>query len=283
MKYNLNNKLIEAVNRGIKFALDDFDDQDEIQGQSNSKVNHDRGTKEWLILQKELVDLGLPSGTLWCKYNIGVDTDHLYWYKNWRGCDFAWGETDIKNVYDWSTYKWGKNDAKFKKANNWEQWEMKLPIMTKYCDYEHYGIVDHKTKLDLIDDAAYVNNLNKQYFEQHMPTIEQIRELEKYTTQKVVKNYQNIRSLNGCLFTSKINNEELFFPFTGYRSRSKKINCEKEFFFIVSNECPYSAHSRYNLLLSGCYFPGDDKIDIEIKTTDKRWGRPIRGVVDNIK
>ena len=32
MKYNLNNKLIEAVNRGIKFALDDFDDQDEIQG-----------------------------------------------------------------------------------------------------------------------------------------------------------------------------------------------------------------------------------------------------------
>jgi len=32
MKYNLNNKILEAVNRGIKFALDDYDDQEEIQG-----------------------------------------------------------------------------------------------------------------------------------------------------------------------------------------------------------------------------------------------------------
>ena len=276
-------QILEAINRGIKFALDDFEEQEEIQGQTNSKINHDHGTREWLIFQKELVDLGLPSGTLWCKYNVGVDTDHLNWYKNWRGCYFAWGETDIKDVYDWSTYKWGKNDIKFKKANNWDQYEMKLPVITKYCDYEHLGIVDHKIKLDLLDDAAYVNNLNKQYFEQHMPTIDQIKELEKYTTQKLVKNYQNIRSLNGCLFTSKINNEKLFFPFTGYKSRSKKINCENEFFFIVSNECPFRVYSRQNILLSGCYIPGNGKIDIDIKAIDRRRGTPIRGVVDNIK
>ena len=31
-------QILEAVNRGIKFALDDFEDQDKIHGQSNSKV-----------------------------------------------------------------------------------------------------------------------------------------------------------------------------------------------------------------------------------------------------
>ena len=35
----LTNKILEAVNRGIKFALDDFED-DELQGQVNSKVNN---------------------------------------------------------------------------------------------------------------------------------------------------------------------------------------------------------------------------------------------------
>jgi len=66
---NLNKQILEAVNRGIKFALDDFED-DSIQGQVNSKVKYQGGTKEYLDLMKEVVDLGLPSGTLWCKYNL---------------------------------------------------------------------------------------------------------------------------------------------------------------------------------------------------------------------
>jgi len=66
-------QILEAVNRGIKFALDDFEDQEEIQGQSNSKVKYDHGTKEYLDLMNDVVDLGLPSGTLWCKYNLGVN------------------------------------------------------------------------------------------------------------------------------------------------------------------------------------------------------------------
>jgi len=31
--------------------------------------------KEYVDLMKEVVDLGLPSGTLWCKYNLDVDTN----------------------------------------------------------------------------------------------------------------------------------------------------------------------------------------------------------------
>ena len=44
------NKILEAINKGIKFALDDFDDNEEIQGQTNSKVNHGMNTQEYLYL-----------------------------------------------------------------------------------------------------------------------------------------------------------------------------------------------------------------------------------------
>ena len=33
------NKILEAINKGIKFALDDFDDE-ELQGQISSKVKY---------------------------------------------------------------------------------------------------------------------------------------------------------------------------------------------------------------------------------------------------
>ena len=41
-------QILEAVDRGIKFALDDFEDQDDIQGQVNSKVNNTSNLKEYL-------------------------------------------------------------------------------------------------------------------------------------------------------------------------------------------------------------------------------------------
>ena len=40
-------QILEAVNRGIKFALDDFEDN-ELQGQTNSKVNNKSNLKEYL-------------------------------------------------------------------------------------------------------------------------------------------------------------------------------------------------------------------------------------------
>jgi hypothetical protein len=72
-----NKQILEAINRGIKFALDDFEDQEDIQGQDNSKVKYHGGTKEWLDLMSDVVDLDLPSGTLWCKYNLGCETELL--------------------------------------------------------------------------------------------------------------------------------------------------------------------------------------------------------------
>ena len=67
-------KILEAVNRGIQLALDDFED-DEVQNIKSKQINHMDYTKEYLDLMEETVDLGLPSGTLWCKYNLGVNPD----------------------------------------------------------------------------------------------------------------------------------------------------------------------------------------------------------------
>ena len=48
-----------------------------------------------------IVDLGLPSGTKWCCCNVGACSPEHY------GDYFAWGETETKDYFDWSTYAYG--------------------------------------------------------------------------------------------------------------------------------------------------------------------------------
>lgn len=44
------------------------------------------------------IDLGLPSGTKWACCNVGTTTPEGY------GGYYAWGETEEKDIYDWTTY-----------------------------------------------------------------------------------------------------------------------------------------------------------------------------------
>ena len=46
----------------------------------------------------DAIDLGLPSGTKWASWNIGASKPEEY------GGYYAWGETEEKDYYDWSTY-----------------------------------------------------------------------------------------------------------------------------------------------------------------------------------
>ena len=46
------------------------------------------------------VDLGLPSGILWAKYNVGATSPEEY------GGYYAWGETEEKDSYTWENYKY---------------------------------------------------------------------------------------------------------------------------------------------------------------------------------
>lgn len=135
----------------------------------------------------EAIDLGLPSGTLWASCNVGATAPEEY------GDYFAWGETEPKEVYDWSTYKWcnGRNDS-----------------MTKYCTNSSYGTVDNKTELDPEDDAATANWGG----DWRMPTLEQIKELYNNTAHESY----TLNGVSGRRFTGT-NGNSIFLPFAGYR------------------------------------------------------------------
>ena len=82
----------------------------------------------------EAVDLGLS--VKWATFNIGANKPEEY------GDYFAWGETEPKDSYKWSTYELGQS---------------KNGPFSKYVLDSTYGTVDHKTVLDLSDDAAHIN------------------------------------------------------------------------------------------------------------------------------
>ena len=122
----------------------------------------------------EYVDLGLPSGTLWATCNIGATKPEEF------GDYFAWGETEPKEVYDWSTYKWCGGSA---------------ISMTKYCTNDNYGNVDNKKKLEAEDDAAIANWGS----EWRMPTSEEQKELVEECYMVWTDNY-NGSYISGIVF-----------------------------------------------------------------------------------
>lgn len=151
-----------------------------------------------LRFNTEYVDLGLPSGTLWAKMNVGASSETD------AGLYFAWGEIQgytrdqVPNdkEFSWNDYKYGSlnpNDYKDKG-------------MTKY------NVTDGKTVLDLEDDAAHINMGG----DWNIPSVKQLKELTTpaFVTHEIVSNYQN-SGVDGILFTSVSNNNKLFFPFAG--------------------------------------------------------------------
>lgn len=139
----------------------------------------------------EYVDLGLPSGTLWATCNIGASSPEKY------GNYFAWGETEPKDNYDWSTYKWCKGSEK---------------SLTKYCQDISWGynyFYDNKTTLDPEDDAAAVNWGGNW----RMPTAAQVDELISICT----KEWTQLNGVYGLLVTGP-NSNSIFLPDAGTRN-----------------------------------------------------------------
>ena len=104
---------------------------------------------EVYTVPKGAVDLGIvmmrEDGSkyllFWAECNIGASRPEEY------GEYFAWGETEDKDNYSWSTYKWA-NGVNYK--------------LTKYCPinrtnyWNGSGSPDDKTKLEPEDDVAHV-------------------------------------------------------------------------------------------------------------------------------
>ncbi len=132
------------------------------------------------------VDLGLS--VKWATCNVGAFSPEEY------GGYYAWGETEEKEYYDWSTYKYCKGSSN---------------TMTKYCTKSSYGTVDNKTVLDLEDDVAHV----KWGGSWRMPTIEEMAELlDNCSWTWTVQN-----GVNGYVVASKSNGNSIFLPAAGCR------------------------------------------------------------------
>ena len=139
------------------------------------------------------VDLGLPSGTLWATCNVGATTSEGY------GDYFAWGETEPKITYNWSTYRYAN-------GTSWND-----PQLTKYCSISSYGyngFTDNLTVLQPSDDAATANWGGGWC----MPTADQWRELYQNTT----NTWTTQNGVIGRLFTA-FNGNSLFLPAAGVR------------------------------------------------------------------
>lgn len=193
----------------------------------------------------DFVDLGLLSGTLWATCNVGalLPKDH--------GDYFAWGETQPKDYYDWSTYIYG---------SKWNQ-------LTKYCSSSPYGynyFTDNLTTLLPEDDAATANWGS----DWRMPTKEEWIELYSNTT----STWTTQDGVNGRLFTAS-NGNSLFLPAVGYLRESSFYDVSCGHYWSSSL---YTGYPDNSIRL---YFNSDDyNIYVSSGNCNRSWGRSIRPV-----
>ena len=161
----------------VTFTSCSKEENDSIENEQNS-------IEEW-------VDLDLPSGLLWCSHNVGAKYPENY------GNYYAWGETEVKDRYTWSTYRYVNND------NNQKE-------LTKYCNNSYYGHNDFTDDLNVLepeDDAATVNMGDST----RTPTIEEWMELINNTTSE----WTQVNGVKGRTFKAA-NGNSIFLPATGY-------------------------------------------------------------------
>ena len=185
--------------------------------------------------------LGLPSGTLWATMNVGADSPEDY------GDYFAWGETEAKETYNWSTYKWCNGSQN---------------TQTKYCTLSSYGTVDNNTILDLDDDAANANWSGNWT----MPTTEELEELDndcRWTW--VTKCGVNGRKVTGP------NGVTVFLPAAGYRGNSDLSNAGSYGY--------YWSSSLYTSNSSGAYYLYFDSSDVGSYRDYRFKGLSVRSVM----
>ena len=138
----------------------------------------------------EYVDLGLPSGDLWAKCNLGASSPEAY------GDYYAWGEVEPKQEYTKSNHKWYKEGAPSQ-------------------GFTKYNNEDGKLTLEDEDDAV-IQKLGNGW---RTPTLADFRELtnQKYTTIEKT----TLNGVAGYQITSKKNKKSIFIPCAGFKNSEK--------------------------------------------------------------
>ena len=201
------------------------------------------------VSDRGFVDLGLPSGLLWATCNIGANAMEA------SGGYFAWGETQTKSTYNWSTYKYA-----YANGNYYD--------LTKYCnisDYGFNGFTDNLTTLLPEDDAATANWGSGW----RMPTEEEWRELYNNTT----NTWTTLNGVSGRLFTAQ-NDNSLFLPAAGYRRDSELED--------AGYNGGYWSSSLYTTYPDGAKGINFNSVGIYMSTYWTRYcGRSVRAVREN--
>ena len=118
-------KLVKAVEDGNKSEADAL-------AEIAKKIEALKAAGGSTTVVKDCVDLGLPSGLMWRKYNVGANSEYE------KGNYYAWGETVTKQKYDITTYKW-------------------VELIGETTYYTKYNETDKLTLLQPEDDAATAN------------------------------------------------------------------------------------------------------------------------------
>lgn len=193
--------------------------------------------------------MGLPSGTRWCMYNLGVDPNNLEKNSAWLGEHYQWATPQIKSSYHSDNYTFdlhpyydrkhmNPNASKYKEKHNKKY--SKITGFWRVLDCHKAGYIE----MDFEDDPAYVATLNKT-FKYCTPTKHQFMELRRNCSERNVYNYQGIEGLAGKVFTSKRNGNEIFFPFAGYKGHDTGLVWEKGIYWtstldVEDFSCAYS-------------------------------------------
>ena len=156
----------------------------------------------------EYVDLGLPSGNLWAKCNLGASAPEAY------GDYYAWGETTPKQKYTYPNHKWYKEGA---------------PSL----GFTKYNNEDGKLSLEDEDDAV-IQKLGNGW---RTPTLADFRELtnQKYTTIEKT----TLNGVAGYQITSKRNKKSIFIPFAGFKNdkpQTREISSSESVAICMTNQ-----------------------------------------------
>ena len=192
--------LVKAVTDGKKSQKDALD---EI-AKKIEKLKAAAGIEDSV----EYVDLGLPSGNLWAKCNLGASSPEQY------GDYYAWGEVEPKQVYTNSNHKWYKEGA---------------PSL----GFTKYNNEDGKLSLEDEDDAV-IQKLGNGW---RTPTLADFRELtnQKYTTIEKT----TLNGVAGYKITSKKNKKSIFIPFAGFKNdkpQTREISSDETVAVCMTNQ-----------------------------------------------
>jgi len=203
------------------------------------------------------VDLGLPSRTMWATYNIGATNPSEY------GSYFAWGETQEKELYNETTYKFFEKYAEKGKIS-WAQY-------TKYVISSDHGTPDYKLTLDPEDDAATQIWGNSWC----IPSIEQTSELIQYCKWYEYTIEIGGKKIKGLRGDSRYNDNSIFLPNTWMEYSTWTNDHALAMYWVnhVFGDPDNKASDDYK-----AYIFLDHNEALELNTTGRIYGIAVRAV-----